>query len=175
MTPRKKQLLPALSGSCWRRRRRSPRVPCKNEFHRVSGLATPMVHSPLTPEIGLRELQDHTGIYGREEEKTEGNKTCYSLKPKSLVEHTSVRWYLYIFLFPSSPFSFPSSLSLSPSFYRFFSVFLLSLDMAGRIVALGYQTGHKLIPSNVLIRYPILGSPPGPFSRAPLSKVNLNL
>lgn len=63
MTPRKKQSFPALSGSCWRRR--SPRVPRKNEFHRVSGLATPMVHSPLTPEIGLRELEDHTGIYGR--------------------------------------------------------------------------------------------------------------
>lgn len=67
VTPRKKRSLPALSGSCWRkrRRRRSLRVPRKNKFHRVSGLATPMVHSPLTPEIGLRELEDHTGIYGR--------------------------------------------------------------------------------------------------------------
>lgn len=85
--------------------------------------------------------------------RAEGNKTCYSLKPKSLVEHTSVRWYLYIFLFPLS-----LSLSLFLSILLRLSA-VSSLDTAGRIVALGYQTGHKLIPSNVLIRYPILGSP----------------
>lgn len=49
----------------------------KKNFHstrkKVSGLAAPLAHSPLTPEICLRvrELEDHTKIYGEDEEEEE--------------------------------------------------------------------------------------------------------
>lgn len=72
---------------------------------------------------------------------------------------------------PSAP-PFLISLYLSLSFI---SLRLLVRYWAGRIVAFGYQTGHKLIPSNVLIRYSVSRFPLGPLPRAPLSKVNLNL
>lgn len=56
----------------------------------------------------------------------------YFLKPKSLIE----RRYSY------------ARLENSP--YPFSRVF--SPDMGARICSFGYQTGHKLIPSNVLVR-----------------------
>lgn len=81
---------------------------------------------------------------------------------------------IFVRILLSSPFVPPFLISLNLSISLVY-LRLLVRYWAGRIVAFGFQTGHKLIPSNVLIRYPVLGVPLSPLPRAPLSKVNLNL
>lgn len=114
-----------------------------------------------------------------------GCKTCYSLKPKSLVKHT-MRYALP--LPSSSSSSFPTVLVAEHLFSLSFNICLASSRRASSRArddtswasyrrAFGYQTGHKLIP----VKRPhslAVYSPRDPRSRttrAPLSKVNLNL
>lgn len=122
----------------------------------------------------VRELEDHTPESiddDEEEEEREGagagnggtgeaaGETCYSLKPKSPVAlDTSQSIY-------DDTCTHLASLSPPhPAVFPLVSLFLLSCPLLlylsashrlirpSRIVAFGYQTGHKLIPSNVLIR-----------------------
>lgn len=126
--------------------------------------------------MGLRVREhgrDHAGIYetrrrgggaetrGAGRGGREGGQTCYFLKPKSRIPRAA---YIYIYrrylvriycirIFRSGP-ALPFPLYLLAS--------LLSLIRLCVYRCARYQTGHKLIPSNVLIRYPVLRSLPRP-------------